>query len=422
MNFWKHNRSSPKRYVKLGIDYGTSSSKVVFRDCSPSSKLNSWLIVEDGSAQIASRICVSPTAFLFGQASVPAMACDSCESLKSRIAAEATGNPAYQLGRTARIPDGFTAADLAALTVWFLISKGHQAVAAHFKEGMESIELGATMGVPIEFLNHQGLKSVFLGIARRAWSLYCDEGLVDAELSIDRARRVLETHPVATHALSEEQIREWIRNEGEAGLWVVLRSPSVAVGPYATVNIGAGTTHASLFRIFGKLHTIKRSLAPFGTGAVPVGMDRVDLAIAECGELSRDYSTLRGSESALLRANQKIQDAVRVVCNQIYDSYRKAWNEAYTKLSSNSLEQLAWRQHKMIVLGGGSLVPFLVDAIGRHPADQQLLPVLRLEQPEDLSRADGKNVTSDDLQLASVAYGLSMKEFHVPNPYARDSV
>jgi len=26
------------------------------------------------------------------------------------------------------------------------------------------------------------------------------------------------------------------------------------------------------------------------------------------------------------------------------------------------------------------------------------------------------------LQLAGVAYGLSITEFHVPNPYARDSV
>ena len=96
-------------------------------------------------------------------------------------------------------------------------------------------------------------------------------------------------------------------------------------------RLGAGTTHAGLFRIFGKLHTVKRSLAPFGTGVVPVGMDRVDLAIAECEGLAVNYLTLRGSESTLLQANEKVQDAVRVVCNQIYDSYRKAWNEAHTK-------------------------------------------------------------------------------------------
>ena len=203
---------------------------------------------------------------------------------------------------------------------------------------------------------------------------------------------------------------------------MILHSPSIAIGPYAKVDIGAGATHTNLFRIFGKLHTVRRCLAPFGRGAVPVGMDRVDLAIAECRGLEGDYLTLRGSESSLLQANERVRDAVRVVCNQIYDSYRKAWNEAYTKLGSNPLELIAWRQHKVVILGGGSLVPFLVDRIGMHPAERELLPAVRLEQPDDLATADRRNLTSEELQLASVAYGLSNTEFHVPNPYARDPV
>ena len=203
---------------------------------------------------------------------------------------------------------------------------------------------------------------------------------------------------------------------------MILHSPSIAIGPYAKVDIGAGATHTNLFRIFGKLHTVRRCLAPFGRGAVPVGMDRVDLAIAECRGLEGDYLTLRGSESPALQANERVRDAARVVCDQIYDSYRKAWNEAYTKLGSNPLELIAWRQHKVVILGGGSLVPFLVDKIRMHPAERELLPAVRLEQPDDLASADRRNLTSEELQLAGVAYGLSNTEFHVPNPYARDPV
>jgi len=421
MKFLKRNRSSPKRRVKLGIDYGVSTSKIVFRDCNPSGKENCWLVLHDGCSQIASRVCVTPTTLLFGHATVPTMACDSCESLKTRVAADVTANQAYQLGRTTKLPEGFSAVDLATLTVWFLISTGHRAVAAQFKEQMEGIELGMTMGVPTEFLNHQELKAAFLTIARRAWWFYRNEGLLDAEVSIERARRVLERCPEMMCTLTEEEIREWIRNEGDAALWMVLHSPSVAVGPYAKLDIGAGSTHANLFRIFGKLHTVKRSLAPFGTGAVPVGMDGVDLAIAECEGLASNYLTLRGSESTLLQANEKVRDAVRVVCNQIYDSYRKAWNEAYTKLGRNPLELTAWRQHKVVIVGGGSLVPFLVDTIRMHPEERELLPAVRLQQPDGLARADGRKVISEELQLAAVAYGLSITEFHVPNPYARDS-
>lgn len=279
-----------------------------------------------------------------------------------------------------------------------------------------------TMGVPMEFLDHQELEATFLTIARRAWSFYRNEGLLDSEVSIEHARQVLEKFPPIICTLPEEEAREWIRNEGEAGLWAVLHSPSVGIGPYAMVDIGAGSTHTNLFRIFGKMHTVRRCLAPFGKGAVPVGMDGVDRAIAECEGLEGDYLTLRGSESSRLQGNERVRDAVRVVGDQIYDSYRKAWNEAYTKLGTNPLELIAWRQHKVIILGGGSLVPFLVDMISTHPHEGEFLQAVRLEQPDDLTRADRRNLTSEELQIASVAYGLSKTEFHVPNPYARDSV
>ena len=416
MKFLKRNRSSPKRRVKLGIDYGVSTSKIVFRDCNPSGKENCWLVLHDGSAQIASRVCVTPTTLHFGHATLPATACDSCESLKTRVAADVTANPAYQLSGTTKLPEGFSATDLATLTVWFLISTGHRAVAAQFKKQMEGIELGMTMGVPMEFLNHQGLKATFLSIARRAWSFYSDEGLIDSEISIEQARRVLEKYPLTMSTVTEEETREWIRDEGVAALWMVLHSPSVGIGPYAKVDIGAGSTHTNLFRIFGKMHTVRRCLAPFGAGAAPVGTDAVELA------MEGDYLTLRGSESSPVQANDRVRDAVRIVCNQIYDSYRKAWNEAYTKLGTNPLELIAWRQHKVIILGGGSLMPFLVDTIRIHPHEREPLPTVRLEQPEDLTRADHRSLTSEELQLASVAYGLSNTEFYVPNPYARDSV
>ena len=67
-------------------------------------------------------------------------------------------------------------------------------------------------------------------------------------------------------------------------------------------------------------------------------------------------------------------------------------------------------------------MPFLVDTIRMHPDEREPLPVVRLEQPDDLVSSERRNLTSEELQLASVAYGLSNTEFYVPNPYARDSV
>jgi len=47
--FWKRNRSTLKRRVKLGIDYGVSTSKIVFRNCDPSGEESCKLVLHDGS-------------------------------------------------------------------------------------------------------------------------------------------------------------------------------------------------------------------------------------------------------------------------------------------------------------------------------------------------------------------------------------
>jgi hypothetical protein len=76
---------------------------------------------------------------LFGHDTKAAPDRDINDSLKMRVAVEVSGNPKYFLGATTTLPHGFSAADLAALTVWFLISEGHRAVAAHFNGRMEGV-------------------------------------------------------------------------------------------------------------------------------------------------------------------------------------------------------------------------------------------------------------------------------------------
>jgi len=74
---------------------------------------------------------MSATELLFGDNTKTNGEYEIYESLKMRVAAEVSGNPKYHSGSTT-LPQGFTAADLAALTVWFLISEGQRAAAAQF--------------------------------------------------------------------------------------------------------------------------------------------------------------------------------------------------------------------------------------------------------------------------------------------------
>jgi hypothetical protein len=300
---------------------------------------------------------------------------------------------------------------------------------------MDGVEMGMSMGVPMVFFNDRQLRAAFLSIASRAWTFYRKEGLVDSTLLVEKARRVLENHPVPLSAIPDHDVEDWIDNrsivaanspidiiraEDEAAIWWLLRSPSVRAGSYAKVDIGAGTTHANLFRIFGMAQTARRSLVRYGAAAVPVGMDAVDRAIAECQGLNGDCLILRRLEQSILQANAKVKDALMPVGEQIYDSCRKAWSEACSKMGSNALELSSWRQQKVFVTGGGSRLPSLVDAVRMHPDEREPLSVMRLEQPTDLVRADHREITSDELPFVTVAYGLSNIASFLPNPYSRD--
>ena len=158
----------------------------------------------------------------------------------------------------------------------------------------------------------------------------------------------------------------------------------------------------------------------YGAAAVPVGMDAVNRAIAQCQGLSSGCLGLRGSEQSILQANAKVKDALMPVGEQIYDSCRRAWSEACSKMGSNALELSSWRQQKVFVTGGGSRLLSLVETVRMHPDQQEPLSVMTLEQPTDLVRADHREITNDELPFVTVAYGLSNMESFLPNPYSRD--
>ena len=414
---------SPKRRLHLGIDYGTSTSKIVFRDYGARGGEVAVVVLRDGSFRIPSRVCVNATELFFGDDTKTAEDYDIYESVKMRVAAEVTGKPEYYFGPMTQLPDGFSSADLAALSVWFLISQGHRAVAAYLDGQMEGVSIGATMGVPMSFFRDKQLLLSFLSIARRAWLLYRDEGPSGPVLLIEKARRVLEKYPAAAvPATPDYEIRDWIRSEGEAAMWWSFQSPAIGPGPYAKVDIGAGTTHSSLFRIFGSAQTPKTGIAFFGAVTVPVGMDAVDRAIAECEGLKGDCLALRGLEHSILKTNAKARGALIPVRDQIYEAYRKAWIETYRKINEYVAELKAWNEHKVFVIGGGSLVPLLVEAVRVHPGRHALLQLATLEKPVDLIRSDKRMVIEEELPFITVAYGLSNIGLSIPEAFTPDEV
>jgi hypothetical protein len=68
--FWNRAPASPKRRVHLDVDYGTSTSKIVFRDYGAQGGESAVLVLRNGSLRIPSRVCMTATELLF-EASEP---------------------------------------------------------------------------------------------------------------------------------------------------------------------------------------------------------------------------------------------------------------------------------------------------------------------------------------------------------------
>jgi hypothetical protein len=289
---------------------------------------------------------------------------------------------------------------------------------------MEGVSIGMTMGVPMAFFNDKQLRPFFLSIARTAWHLFRSEGPIGSSLAIAKAKQALRhASSIPLTEIPRDQVRDWIRSEGEAAMWWPFQSPAVAAGPYAKIDIGAGTSHSSLYRIFGDVRTPKRGIAFLGAATVSVGMDAVDRVLAECQGMNGDCLALRGQEQSILQRNPKASTAVVEVRNQVYDAYRKAWIQAYHKIQDYSAEMTAWRDHRMFTIGGGSLVRALVDPMHVHPsgANPHIQPAF-LEPPPDLIRADGKKIHKDELPFITVAYGLSNIGLSIPEAFTPDEV
>jgi len=414
---------SPKRRFHLGIDYGTSASKIVFRDYGAPGGEAAIIVLRNGSIRIPSRVCITPAEFLFGDDQKKSDDCDIRESLKMRVATEVTGNPTYYLGPLDDLPTGFSACDLATLTVWHLISEGHRAIEKYLVGRTESFTVGMTMGVPMAFYKDEKLRSNFLAIARKAWALYRNEGLAHSSILIERAQSLL--HKYSAAALSpipEYEVRDWIRSEAEAAMWWPFQSPAISEGRYAKVDIGAGTTHASLFQIYSNSAGLKSGMAFSGAVSIPVGMDAVDRAIADYKGLGSDFFSMRGLEEEIIRSDAAVRGALLPVQEEICEAYRKSWIETYQKIREYVAERTAWNTHKVFVIGGGSLVSTLVEAVRIHPGRRERLELAVLEEPASLRRADNTKVPKNELPFVAVAHGLSVIGLSIPEVYTPDEV
>ena len=447
-----------ERRFHLGIDYGTSTSKLVFRDYGAPGGEKAFVVVEGETFRIPSTVAVVSDRLVFGSPAL-SLAEDSrgtlYDSVKMRVAEEASnGGKKFHYGAKPDFPNGFRARELAILTVWWLISSGHRAIQHRLADsgGGDPI-IGMTLGIPMSFVSERVIREEFLIIAKTAWRLFRREGPMPEDLNLTDSRSLIDKSvDEEVSDMTNEEIRDWVRSESEAAMWWAFRSPSVSDGPFAQIDVGAGTTNASLFRICSKFENgqwVKTNMGFFHSCSEPLGMDAVDDLIQKNLPISvQRPRSIRGIEDHYIDTYGLQPTVCAFVTDEIRKSYKKSWTRTYQDKIMNSVAECdAWRDHRVLLVGGGNLIKAVRSGIPFHPSGggKPPLQVQQLEMPGDLFLAKviskpslleravrtilrsgngqfTQRPASSDLPFLSVAYGLSNIGIAVPEIVTPDQM
>ena len=404
--------------VHLGVDYGTSWSKLVFRDTEARGGERS-IVVRDSqntvpdNYRISSLIAFDGDKLYFGSQCVRRMNLPKIVVFPSMKVQVAFPNHFHQIRRS--IPQGLTEEGLAALTILYLLQIGKAAAETYLNPLGARPQVTITIGAPMSQLDNPDLKRKFIRMATLASSMaQVSSQSLENGISIGDAVELLHA---ANSALGDSPPKNpdvWVRSEANAALLWAFRSPDVPSGLYGAVDVGAGTTSASWFRIKDNWYEdqwIKESIVFYGAACLPPGADAVEEVIAKSVGI-QDPLQVRGKANQYVSAlDPQGKKRVSNLCAKIFETYRLAFRRAYKKEQRIT----PWNDTRIFLLGGGTQIQPIRTTLYAKPWNMldRSPPPLDPGRPSDLYETAGTRYTGDTHNLL-VAYGLSHLVADIP--------
>lgn len=407
------------RRLRMGVDFGTSQSKLVFADYSAPDGVKAIVVRPGGTPRsdyrIPSTVAFDGQRFLFGRSAEESA--DSRHNIHIyRSLKMLAAYPDDYFGEKVNLPEFFTAADLATLFVGHLISLGREAMNTYCEQLKSEPQYGVTMGVPMSDLDDSERALLFVRMIREAFEIAKSADLSSA-IDVGSARTVLKEAREKTRSHELAEPRDWVRSEAEAALFWAYQSPNIAPGMYASVDVGAGTTSASWFKINSSVSdsvTVKTTLSFFGAACAPPGCDALDDVLYRHAE-GESRAAIRGQENTMIEhLTGQTRSEIGDVLVRIADVLSEASTIAFEKYKS----QKAWRGiGRIFLLGGGATISTVRDSLCFRKKDWLAEdPIAEPGVPLDLYDADGKPYRGN-VRFMLVAYGLARRLADVPDIY-----
>lgn len=423
-----------RRRFHLGLDWGTSSTKMVLRDLNHRSEEGGAYVLtppgcEKGSYRYPSVVAIHKNKFYCGSEAerFNAQEANFLYSLKSKVI-----SPDFIKKR----PEwkGLSEYDFATLFLTHLIKIGLEKAQILARQmGTEPV-VALTLGVPAAELEQENIWQIYFEMIRLARILAIDmevdpqaEKLDDAITALKMAQRRDEDKQAETVNVKKPHL-QYLRPEVAAAMYWSIRSPVIEPGLYSCVDIGAWTTNAAFYRLADRhldegYSVSKDRISFYGAKCRPPGMDKVCKLLAEAID-EKNYINIRGREASLLTtiASERIID-------QAVDSFCDTWKKAFQLSYPKERSQSRWEKLNVMVIGGGSKVPAIKKQFQKFPHGNWTPPKMTpdLGAPKDLYEFPEGKTRKDipfegDPTFLLVAYGLSVPAHEFPDVRLQDMV
>lgn len=406
--------------ITIGIDFGTSTTKVMFRERDSDESL----IVgapDSGEDLWPSTAVVAGDSIRFGTGAAAGgvvlrwLKMELADSERCHHAPEVRGRASEM---TWECP--------ATLFLAWVIREATAIVRAHvgdcnltYNMAVPVADLATNVEVRARFERCLFYANELASCATREWGV--DE-------AIDSYVKVVESHPSTP---SEAGRRTFVVPETHAAVAGLFFSRSLEDGHHAVIDIGAGTTDISVLLFRQSVQVVDGypgQITYLGAGTAPVACNDADRAIAErlLGKVSsrpgpsrmaRVQEAVRAAKVEWSDGPLRLEDwgkltkrevytAVRGVCDRIFDLYRKTWYLGYEK----EMRPRNWQVLQVLLLGGGSqFTPFTVRFREKPFPIEMSIEQSWIDFPEGLQMLTGGKVkwVEDRDFLFTIADGLS---------------
>ncbi len=370
------------RVIVVGLDYGTSSTKVLIR---PRGETDARLLRLEEHTAPGYPSLVSPSLVAldsqdrcwFGSMATEQAGARVFRSLKVRLLGPGSG-----LGKATRAP---THDETDLLVVGYLawtLNMIRQRLSAAYAG--DQVQIALNVAAPMNHVGVESLRLRYLRILQAAWQAVYGPSPIDVGQGLELA----DLRTWSAPWLSEQVVVEpratrrfEVLPETLAPLVSLARDPRMAPGRYLMVDVGAGTTEMSINSI-RETGADQRILCYHDDSAV-VGVD--------------DFN------------------AGRPVLGPLGKMMQVVWDKGYRKECGRYKLREAWRELTVLVAGGGCLRPDVLgvleksNPLNRWGTDKDVRFQVRPHTPTGVLAPDNPREEVRGLQrLLSVAHGLSI--------------